>query len=102
MVLSLADSFPRLSHVVEEGICQVMSHKWLVSQVGNQASSSVSRNDDAKITSQNRLGQFFINQIEMDSSPAYGEGFRRGQIAVSKYGLPTTLEHIRMTGTFPE
>eukprot|EP00246_Nothoceros_aenigmaticus_P004775 TRINITY_DN1646_c0_g1_i1.p1 TRINITY_DN1646_c0_g1~~TRINITY_DN1646_c0_g1_i1.p1 ORF type:complete len:363 (+),score=16.73 TRINITY_DN1646_c0_g1_i1:392-1480(+) len=100
--LRLNGSFPRLPNVIEEGICQVMSHKWLVSQVGNRSSASTFGVDPMKVASQDRLGQFFINQIEMDSSAAYGEGFRRGQKAVTTFGLPATLDHMRLTQTFPE
>ncbi|GJN23930.1 hypothetical protein PR202_gb11625 [Eleusine coracana subsp. coracana] len=42
-----------------------------------------------------------ICQIESDTSVAYGDGFRAGNQAVVQYGLKRTLEHIRLTGTFP-
>ncbi|KAJ0097911.1 hypothetical protein Patl1_28845 [Pistacia atlantica] len=48
-----------------------------------------------------KLGEFFKHKIESDSSSAYGDGFREGNQAVSKYGLRRTLEHIRLTGNFP-
>jgi hypothetical protein len=50
---------------------------------------------------ENKLGEFFMNQIANDSSPAYGGGFRSANAAVNKYGLRCTLDHIRLTGQFP-
>ena len=48
-----------------------------------------------------KLGKYFKHQIESDSSAAYGDGFREGNQAVAKYGLRRTLDHIRLTGSFP-
>jgi len=42
-----------------------------------------------------------MHQIAHDATPAYGEGFRSANAAVSKYGLRRTLDHIRLTGNFP-
>jgi hypothetical protein len=36
-----------------------------------------------------------------DSSPIYGEGFRRGYAAVTQFGLSHTIQHLRFTGDFP-
>ncbi|KAF7831023.1 protein DA1-related 2 isoform X1 [Senna tora] len=95
---------------VEEGICQVLSYMWLESEVmpgfrnmpSTSASSSFSSSKKgAKSHVENKLGEFFMNQIANDSSPAYGGGFRAANEAVNKYGLRCTLEHIRLTGSFP-
>ncbi|BBN18258.1 hypothetical protein MPTK1_8g01060 [Marchantia polymorpha subsp. ruderalis] len=99
--LRLDGRFPTLASEVEEGICQVMAHMWLLSQTGFSSSST---SDDLKRgnqVDQLRLGEFFRHQIAHDPSPVYGGGFRAGQIAVGRYGLPQTLEHMKMTGTFP-
>ncbi|CDY26685.1 BnaA06g13370D [Brassica napus] len=101
--------FRTLSQDVEEGICQVMAHKWLEAELAagsrnsNVASSSSSRGVKKGPRSQyeRKLGEFFKHQIESDASPVYGDGFRAGRLAVNKYGLPKTLEHIQMTGRFP-
>ncbi|KAL6215926.1 hypothetical protein ACLB2K_015352 [Fragaria x ananassa] len=101
-----------LSQDVEEGICQVVAHMWLDAELmsgseGNSAStssSSFSSNSSKKGTRsqfEKKLGEFFKHQIEADISPVYGDGYRAGQQAVQKYGLKRTLDHIRMTGTFP-
>ncbi|XP_062021680.1 protein DA1 [Rosa rugosa] len=102
----------RLSQDVEEGICQVIAHMWLDAELmsgseGNSAStssSSSSSNSSKKGTRsqfEKKIGEFFKHQIEVDISPVYGDGYRAGQQAVNKYGLRRTLDHIRMTGTFP-
>lgn len=101
--------------MVEEGICQVLSHMWLESEVmpesrsmpaTNIASSSSSLPSSGKKGGKSdiekRLGEFFLHQIAHDISPAYGEGFRAANAAVLKFGLRRTLDHIRFTGGFPE
>ncbi|XP_039131933.1 protein DA1-related 2-like isoform X1 [Dioscorea cayenensis subsp. rotundata] len=107
--------YRNLSPVVEEGICQVLSHMWLESEVmpesrsmpaTNIASSSSSLPSSGKKGGKSdiekRLGEFFLHQIAHDISPAYGEGFRAANAAVLKFGLRRTLDHIRFTGGFPE
>ena len=97
-----------LSQDVEEGICQVLAHMWLDSELrstsgSNVASSSASRTAKRGTRSpfERKLGEYFKHQIESDTSPVYGNGYRAGQQAVRKYGLERTLDHIRMTGKFP-
>lgn len=95
-----------LSQDVEEGICQVLAHMWLESQItslscNNVPSTSYSSKHGIGSPYERKLGEFFKHQIESDTSPVYGNGYRAGKMAVLKYGLPETLEHIGMTGTFP-
>ncbi|KAJ9703352.1 hypothetical protein PVL29_004938 [Vitis rotundifolia] len=104
--------YRNLSQDVEEGICQVLAYMWLESQIhsssGNNvssastsSSSSSTSEKGARSQFEKKLGEFFKDQIETDSSPAYGDGFRAGNQAVQKYGLKSTLDHIRLTGSFP-
>ncbi|URE40583.1 hypothetical protein MUK42_16679 [Musa troglodytarum] len=113
--------YRNLSAEVEEGICQALSHMWLESEVmpgstsmpssSNYASSSSSSSSSSswmplskkagKSDIEKKLGQFFMYQIAHDTSTAYGEGFRAANAAVNKYGLPRTLDHIRLTRSFP-
>lgn len=103
---------------MEEGICQVLAHMWLDSEIiagsgstSTSASSSASSSSSSSPSTsskkgkrsdfEKKLGDFFKHQIESDTSAAYGDGFREGNKAVLKYGLKTTLDHIRLTGTFP-
>uniref|UniRef100_A0A0C9RHT7 TSA: Wollemia nobilis Ref_Wollemi_Transcript_19811_1816 transcribed RNA sequence n=1 Tax=Wollemia nobilis TaxID=56998 RepID=A0A0C9RHT7_9CONI len=104
--------FRTLSPAVEEGICQVLSHMWLESEViagsstqgastSSASSSSSSSKKGVRSQFETKLGEFFMHQIAMDSSPAYGEGFRAGHAATVQYGLRRTLDHIKLTGNFP-
>ncbi|CAL5205950.1 unnamed protein product [Lathyrus oleraceus] len=103
--------FRTLSQDVEEGICQVLAHMWLESELSSASGSNVvsSSSSSASYTSkkgkrppfERKLGEFFKHQIESDISPVYGDGFRAGQKAVRKYGLQRTLHHIKMAGSFP-
>ncbi|XP_039066966.1 protein DA1-like [Hibiscus syriacus] len=103
--------FRTLSQDVEEGICQVLAHMWLLTQLESASSSNAPQSSSSASSSRlkkgkishfdRKLGEFFKHQIESDASPVYGDGFRAGHQAVYKYGLGRTLEHIRMTGKFP-
>ncbi|XP_072979805.1 protein DA1-like [Typha angustifolia] len=100
-----------LSQEVEEGICQVLAHMWLESEImagsgsniasSSSSSSSTSSKKGTRSQFERNLGDFFKNQIESDTSPAYGDGFRAGNQAVLLYGLRSTLDHIKLTGSFP-
>ncbi|OAY69340.1 protein DA1-related 1-like [Ananas comosus] len=107
-----------LSQEVEEGICQVLAHMWLDSELmsgsgsntASASSSSSSSSSSSGPTSskkgmrsqfERKLGDFFKHQIESDTSSAYGDGFRAGNVSVLRYGLRRTLDHIKMTGSFP-
>ncbi|KAF9674677.1 hypothetical protein SADUNF_Sadunf10G0151800 [Salix dunnii] len=112
--------YRNLNPEVEEGICQVLSYLWLESELpgskgmpstststsaasssSSSSASSSSSKKGGKSHVEKKLGEFFMHQIAHDATPAYGEGFRAANAAVSKYGLRPTLEHIRLTGNFP-
>ncbi|ERN17606.1 hypothetical protein AMTR_s00059p00161610 [Amborella trichopoda] len=106
------NGYRTLSPDVEEGICQVLSHMWLESETMSGSGSNVASSSSASSSSssskkgtrsqfEKKLGDFFIHQIEADSSPAYGDGFRAGNRAALRYGLRRTLDHIRLTCSFP-
>lgn len=106
------NGYRRLNPDVEEGICQVLAHMWLESEImsgsGSAAASSSSSSLPAAPSKkgtrsqfERKLGDLFKHQIESDSSPAYGDGFRAGNEAMLKYGLRTVLDHIKLTGSFP-
>ncbi|XP_021820996.1 protein DA1-like isoform X3 [Prunus avium] len=100
-----------LSQAVEEGICQVLAYMWLEAELISGSGSNVASTSSSSASSASKkgtrsqfemkLGGFFKHQVESDMSPVYGDGFRAGQQAVQKYGLRSTLDHIKMTGTFP-
>jgi len=106
--------YRNLTPDVEEGICQVLAHMWLDSEIAAGSSSIVASSSESSSSSdstsskkgkrsqfEKKLGEFFKHQIESDTSAAYGEGFREGNQAVLKYGLKRTLDHIRLTERFP-
>jgi hypothetical protein len=99
--LRLEGGFPVMSPVVEEGICQVMSHIWTSIEVKRMKNRAASGGKGAPTPEQIRFGEFILHNIASDASPVYGDGFRRGIASVSQYGLTRVLEHLRMTGTFP-
>ncbi|XP_024366114.1 protein DA1-related 1 isoform X1 [Physcomitrium patens] len=89
--IRLDGRYPNLDNDVEEGICQVIAHMWLKSELETLMRTGVS-------LVIKRLGEFFLHQIETDSSPIYGDGFRTASAAVSSHGLTRTLHHLRQTG----
>ncbi|XP_073061425.1 protein DA1-related 1-like isoform X2 [Primulina eburnea] len=105
--------YPSLSPDVEEGICQVLAHMWLDSEIipglsndepSTSTSSSLPSGSSKKgkrSQFEKKLGGFFKDQIESNPSVAYGDGFRQGNKAVLEFGLKRTLDHIRLTGSFP-
>ncbi|XP_050385374.1 protein DA1-related 2 isoform X2 [Argentina anserina] len=107
--------YRNLNPEVEEGICQVLSYMWLETEVmpgfknmpststsaASSSTPSFSSKKGGKSNVEQKLGEFFMHQIANDSSPAYGGGFRAANTAVNKYGLRRTLDHIRLTGSFP-
>ncbi|KAG5516761.1 hypothetical protein RHGRI_037485 [Rhododendron griersonianum] len=108
--------YRNLTPDVEEGICQVLAHMWLDSEIAAGSGSSVASSSESSSSYsssstsskkgkrsqfEKKLGEFFKHQIESDTSAAYGEGFREGNKAVLKYGLKRTLDHIRLTERFP-
>lgn len=121
-IFSLPIGYRILSPEVEEGICQVLAHLWLESEIVSGSSSSIattsaevavaaeatatpstssSTKKGEKTDFEKKLGEFFKHQIETDPSPTYGEGFRAGIRAVERYGLRGTLDHIKRSGSFP-
>ena len=71
------------------------------SSSSSSPSSSSSSKKGKRSEFEKKLGEFFKHQIETDETSAYGDGFRKGNEAVLKYGLETTLKHIQMTKNFP-
>ncbi|KAH8932148.1 hypothetical protein BDL97_19G058000 [Sphagnum fallax] len=103
--LRLDGGFSNLQSDVDEGISQVMAHIWLTGELENMRSkksvfSLASKRNQDHDAIQARLGEFYLHQIETDSSPVYGEGFRKGYAAVRQFGLARTLEHLRQTKNF--
>lgn len=108
------EGYPNLSIEVEEGICEVLAHKWLDSEIHSSSTNDVSSyslpsSSSSSTTLKNgkysdfeiQLGKFLMHKIKTEPLVAYGEGFKLGNKAVEKHGLKETLDHIRLTGTYP-
>ncbi|KZV52960.1 hypothetical protein F511_34814 [Dorcoceras hygrometricum] len=110
--------YPSLSPEVEEGICQVLAHMWLDSEIvpGSSNDEASSSSSFAEVSTalpsgsskkgkrshfEKKLGEFFKDQIESSLSVVYGDGFRQANKAVLEFGLKRTLDHIKLTGSFP-
>ena len=89
---------------MEEGICQVVSYKYLdaLSELdgkgrrvhGSRVASSSSGLEDS-------LRSYYQFQIQNDPSPVYGDGFRLAQKCEQQLGLDVVVEHISQTKNFP-
>ncbi|KAG0561999.1 hypothetical protein KC19_9G109300 [Ceratodon purpureus] len=89
--IRLDGKFPNLANEIEEGICQVIAHIWLTQEMDKLKKKGAS-------SATKELAEFFKHQIETDSSPVYGDGYRAAQASVQVYGLRRTLDHLRDTG----
>ncbi|KAH7858722.1 hypothetical protein Vadar_027169 [Vaccinium darrowii] len=76
-----------LSDKVEEGLCHLISHMWLEQYVAEN-----------EFTQQ--LKEYLKEANEANQEDDRREGFREAKQAVDKYGLMTTLEHLRKWNNF--
>ncbi|MEU8007712.1 protein DA1 [Catellatospora sp. NPDC049111] len=74
--------FPQCDPRVEEGLCQIVAHRWLRDHPGRPAEAL-------------RTG------IERDPDPVYGAGFRMVKEAVRGHGMNAVLTAVRATGRLP-
>lgn len=90
-----------LAPLVEEGLCQVVAHKYLDYLQEQINSDQTSGGDSCVITSGRRrsdnqerelLRRYWCYQIENDSSEIYGDGYRY----VNSSGLENVLNELRM------
>lgn len=71
----------------------MIAHIWLLEEL-----DKLKKKGSGASSATKRLGEFFKHQIETDSSPIYGDGFRAVYATVEAYGLRRTLDHLRDTG----
>ncbi|KAI6700149.1 hypothetical protein NL676_014473, partial [Syzygium grande] len=88
-----------LDLVVEEGLCQVLAHMWLDSQMRSMSKSKIALSPGFDF--QKRLAEFLQYDIESRTDSPYGTGFQLMKRATDMYGLKGTLDYIRMTGSYP-
>lgn len=84
---------------VAEGICQVMGHEWLDWFECNDPQRYYSSREQTQFA--RNLKQTFKHFVEIDSSRAYGDGFRDAKHSVARHGLKTVLTYITKYGTLP-
>ncbi|KAH9695942.1 protein da1-related 1 [Citrus sinensis] len=89
----------RLEPKIAEGICQVMGHEWLDWFESKDPQGSYSSIEEAQYA--RNLKKAYKHLVEVDSSRAYGDGFRDAKHSVAKYGLRNVINHIRRYRTLP-
>ncbi|KAL6526489.1 hypothetical protein OROGR_015579 [Orobanche gracilis] len=106
VLYGLPSGYQDISVEVEEGMCQVLAHMWLESQVlpetTSMPSTTPSSSSPWSSSFENKLHKNIMYRTVHNKSPIYGGGYRDAMSAVKKYGLHHTLDHIRHTGTLPK
>ncbi|KAF8394150.1 hypothetical protein HHK36_020356 [Tetracentron sinense] len=94
--------YSTVSRDVKEGMCAVLAHMWLESEIMLwSASTSSSSSSTRRSKFEKNFGEFCKRKIEKDQSKVCADRFRAANRAVSTYGLQATLAHIGKTGSFP-
>lgn len=88
------------SDKVHEGLCQVIGHLWLESEIHAMARTGYNISP-TQLNFERKLARHLKGHIEESRNPIYGGGFRLVHTAVTKYGLKGIVDYIRMTGSFP-
>ncbi|KAM5571828.1 hypothetical protein ABKV19_012084 [Rosa sericea] len=83
----------------EEGICQVMSYKWL--QWFSSSGLDTSHKTNQQVQYTRKLKEFLVEEIRSREDEVYGQGFRDAMQAVETFGFKTTLDHAVKNGTLP-
>ncbi|KAL6571606.1 hypothetical protein OROHE_003249 [Orobanche hederae] len=101
------NGYKNISLELQEGLCQVLSHMWLESQVlllPEMTNMPSTRSSPSPWSSsfENKLHKCIMYYIAHNKSPIYGGGYRDAMRAVKKYGLHGTLDHIWHTGALPK
>lgn len=96
--IKLHNGFPRdIPPMVEEGVCQLISYLWLKYK---HVVAAESGEENAAFNA--RLREFFMHQIEHDTSAVYGDGFRRALDAYERtHSLQRIFDSIKANGCFP-
>lgn len=75
--------FPDLPLVVEEGLCELWASRWL-------AAPAV----------KDKLAQFLLQQMEKNTDPVYGDGYRAARKALRHLTFPGLLEFVLRNRSF--
>ncbi|RLN92732.1 hypothetical protein BBJ28_00018689 [Nothophytophthora sp. Chile5] len=98
MVRHGKNAVPRVTSIekIEEGMCQLMSYLFL------KYKHMVDHKGSEKHTYEARLREFYMEQLENDLSPVYGDGFREAFEAYQRTNsLQTMFDAIRRHAMFP-
>ena len=89
-----------LREEVEEGICEVMAHRWLDwhAFIGDDFLHTTP--EQAQFL--RNLKEVLKNDIERNYCKTYGGGFRDAKWAIERFGLKYTMSHVAQTGNFPQ
>jgi hypothetical protein len=103
--LKLNRRFPfSLNSKIEEGLCQVISDKYLELSSSSRLmgnSDSLSDTEFAALQKEETLRGFLRYQIMADPSEIYGNGFREVYKCIKTLDLQTVLDHIEHTRDIP-
>lgn len=77
---------------IEEGLCQLMAYLWLESQ---------DRDARRQGPEHERMLSYLTHQIRSDTSPVYGDGFRRALELYQIRGLRALFDHALRNRTWP-
>lgn len=86
---------------MEEGICQVISYKYLDALSELDGKGRRPRVASSSSGLEDSLRSYYQFQIQNDPSPVYGDGFRLAQQCEQQLGLDVVVEHISQTKNFP-
>lgn len=103
--LKLTRSMPFLLPAkVEEGLCQVVAHRYL-REIGQQKATGprdvLSDREYEVWQKEEELRAYLTHQIATDSSEAYGDGFREASVCVEALGLQVVIDCVRDTKSMP-
>nr|XP_011465674.1 PREDICTED: uncharacterized protein LOC105351837 [Fragaria vesca subsp. vesca] len=98
----LSQGYNPLEHEksVDEGICQVMSHKWLDWFSSEGFNSSRKTKEQVQYTRKLKE-KLALGLNEWYDDEVYGQGFRNAMRAIKTSGFEATLDHTLKEGTLP-
>ncbi|KAF8394149.1 hypothetical protein HHK36_020355 [Tetracentron sinense] len=97
------NGYSTVSRDVKEGMCAVLAHMWLESEImlgSGSTSSSSSSTMDRRSKFEKNFGEFCKKMIEKNQSKVSADRFRAANRAVNTYGFQATLAHVGKTGSF--
>ncbi len=96
----------RIEPIIEEGICQLVSHLYLQTLMANDRKERFRDHFSKDGPSDVKLNQYFKWSIENHSSPIYGGGFKKAAMAYTQTvqsggGLKELLQYVTIHRDFP-